>query len=67
MIIRFHLIFNFGRDYNPEEGRGKKDPISREVAMQELIQVVKTKNLSLLFTFSSYFASYFALTITPIN
>ncbi|KAE8646699.1 uncharacterized protein LOC101221074 [Cucumis sativus] len=29
-------------DYNPEEGRGKKDPISREVAMQELIQVIKS-------------------------
>lgn len=55
MIIKFHLIFNFGRDYNPGEGRGKKDPISREVAMQELIQVVKTKNLSFLFKFSSYF------------
>ncbi|CAK9328508.1 unnamed protein product [Citrullus colocynthis] len=29
-------------NYNPEEGRGKKEPISREVAMQELIQVIKS-------------------------
>ncbi|KAG7026048.1 hypothetical protein SDJN02_12546 [Cucurbita argyrosperma subsp. argyrosperma] len=28
--------------YNPEEGRGKKNPVSREVAMQELIQVIKS-------------------------
>lgn len=56
MIIEFRLIFNFGRNYNPEEGRGKKEPISREVAMQELIQVVKTKNVSFLFKFSTYYA-----------
>ncbi|XP_022145245.1 uncharacterized protein LOC111014741 [Momordica charantia] len=29
-------------NYNPEEGRGKKNPVSREVAMQELIQVIKS-------------------------
>ncbi|MCL7030276.1 hypothetical protein MKW94_005674 [Papaver nudicaule] len=30
-------------NYNPENGRGKKKPISREEAMNELIQVIKSK------------------------
>ncbi|KAK3033916.1 hypothetical protein RJ639_033551 [Escallonia herrerae] len=29
-------------NYNPEEGRGVKNPVSREKAMQELLQVIKT-------------------------
>ncbi|RZC73220.1 hypothetical protein C5167_048705 [Papaver somniferum] len=29
--------------YNPENGRGKKKPVSREEAMNELIQVIKSK------------------------
>ncbi|KAH7519575.1 hypothetical protein FEM48_Zijuj08G0051500 [Ziziphus jujuba var. spinosa] len=29
-------------NYNPEEGRGRKKPVSREVAMEELLQVIKS-------------------------
>lgn len=29
-------------NYNPEEGRGSKMPVSREVAMQELLEVIKS-------------------------
>uniref|UniRef100_A0A5B7BV46 DUF1499 domain-containing protein n=1 Tax=Davidia involucrata TaxID=16924 RepID=A0A5B7BV46_DAVIN len=29
-------------NYNPEEGRGSKKPVSREVAMEELLQVIKS-------------------------
>lgn len=29
-------------NYNPEEGRGSKNPVSREVAMQELLEVIKS-------------------------
>lgn len=29
-------------NYNPEEGRGKKNPVSREEAMAELIQAIKS-------------------------
>lgn len=31
----------FVRDYNPEEGRGSKNPASKEQAMKELLDVVK--------------------------
>ncbi|XP_058085665.1 uncharacterized protein LOC131233080 isoform X3 [Magnolia sinica] len=34
-------IFHF-RNYNPEEGRGKKKPVSKEEAMAELLQVIKS-------------------------
>ncbi|KAL3536946.1 hypothetical protein ACH5RR_000312 [Cinchona calisaya] len=29
-------------NYNPEEGRGSKKPVNREVAMQELLEVIKS-------------------------
>ncbi|XP_027108136.1 uncharacterized protein [Coffea arabica] len=29
-------------NYNPEEGRGSMNPVSREVAMQELLEVIKS-------------------------
>ncbi|KAJ7567869.1 hypothetical protein O6H91_01G010700 [Diphasiastrum complanatum] len=30
--------------YNPEDGRGKRNPASKEQAMQELVDVIKTRN-----------------------
>ncbi|KAJ7292326.1 hypothetical protein O6H91_Y285100 [Diphasiastrum complanatum] len=32
------------RSYNPEDGRGKRNPASKEQAMQELVDVIKTRN-----------------------
>ncbi|XP_076949150.1 uncharacterized protein LOC143621689 [Bidens hawaiensis] len=29
-------------NYNPKEGRGSKNPVSKEVAMEELLEVIKT-------------------------
>lgn len=37
------------RNYNPKDGRGSKKPVSREEAMEELLQVV-TYSLSLVQT-----------------
>ncbi|KAL9142083.1 hypothetical protein ABFS82_14G145500 [Erythranthe guttata] len=34
-------IFQF-RNYNPPEGRGSKKPVSKEQAMEELLQVIKS-------------------------
>lgn len=39
------VIF-FVRNYNPKEGRGSKKPVSREQAMEELLQVVKILTFS---------------------
>lgn len=40
MLMGFVIIAP-GRNYNPEDGRGSKNPVSREVAMQELLAVVR--------------------------
>ncbi|KAL4559075.1 hypothetical protein LXL04_031208 [Taraxacum kok-saghyz] len=32
--------FGFSRNYNPNEGRGSKKPVSKEVAMEELLEVI---------------------------
>lgn len=36
----------FVRNYNPKEGRGSKKPVSREQAMEELLQVVRILTFS---------------------
>lgn len=38
---RWFFSITIYRNYNPEGGRGRKNPVSREVAMEELLQVVK--------------------------
>ena len=36
----YYVAFGNCRNYNPEEGRGSKKPVSKEAAMEELLQVV---------------------------
>lgn len=40
MMGSYYGAFVNCRNYNPEEGRGSKKPVSREAAMEELLQVV---------------------------
>ena len=39
-FLIFHSVLCKNRTYNPEDGRGKKKPVSREKAMNELLEVV---------------------------
>nr|GEW31290.1 hypothetical protein [Tanacetum cinerariifolium]GEW40634.1 hypothetical protein [Tanacetum cinerariifolium] len=32
-------------NYNPNEGRGSKKPVTKEVAMEELLEVIKSTKL----------------------
>lgn len=42
--IVFRVLFF--RNYNPEEGRGSEKPVSKEKAMEELLEVVQIQRVS---------------------